>query len=170
METSLYAVKPGETKQEGRRKDKGLKFSLLGPAVISRRRTWLPPWSLLSQLRCRLVNITHVLKRHRAIPSSHSRAVREEMADLNFLFSVGGELWPELGDAIAQGHEPAVDELEHGQRADDLGIGPNVYDRVFLPGLRACSIGIPAPEIDNVSPTHVDRQRRTVLFSGKYVP
>jgi hypothetical protein len=64
------------------------------------------------------------------------------------LFARGRELGPVLRDEIVEVEDSAFDEREGEGGEDSLSDRVGVYECVALPGLRLCSIGEAAPEID----------------------
>ena len=117
--------------------------------VIAGRRARLPPRLLRGQQRGRLVPVVQVVGLHRLLPARQSRAVTQEMANLDALLAILLELGPVASDGRVQVELASVREHERAQRSHGLRRRPDVDDRVLLPRLCARLVDMPAPDVDH---------------------
>lgn len=136
------------------------------PAVVAGHGTGLPERCLLCQVLCPLLEIDEAVHGQRLLPAGDSRAVGEDVADLNVLLAVGGELGPVLGDLVVDRDAALVHELQHGQSRDDLGAGEHVDNGVLLPWLRAGRVCVTSVYAEDILAVEVDGQRGAVLLGG----
>ena len=93
----------------------------LGDGVIARQRAIVPPRLLGGEQRRGEVPIGQVLGRDRLLPARESGAVVHEVAHLDGLLAVGGELGPVRGDGRVEVEFAAVEEHQGDEERHGLG-------------------------------------------------
>ena len=119
------------------------------------------PAGLLScQRRTARVPVVEVLELRGLLERRQSRLVREHLRDGDVLLAVLRELGPHARDGVVVAQHAAVDEHGNANRDYALGRRVHVEQRVLAPRLRAASIHVSGPQVDDAALAMEHAERR----------